>query len=129
MKFFESGNSIVPKTSQTIAPSRYIYDIINVFYLEIKFRIKEYGNKINKQRRKYDENVPEYTSRYGFKADPYPNIRNKKDPTEYSGQAPHWSDVEPKYRKGYYSQLQKPKVGMMERIMYKLRGGDEALIK
>ena len=83
----------------------------------------------NKQRRKYDENVPEYTSRYGFKADPYPNIRNKKDPTEYSGQAPHWSDVEPKYRKGYYSQLQKPKVGMMERIMYKLRGGDEALIK
>jgi hypothetical protein len=41
VKFFESGNSIVPKTSQTIAPSRYIYDIINVFYLEIKFRIKE----------------------------------------------------------------------------------------
>ena len=83
----------------------------------------------NKQRRKYDENVPEYTSRYGFKADPYPNIRNKKDPREYSGQAPHWSDVESEYRKGYYSQLQKPKVGMMERIMHKLGGGDEALIK
>ena len=83
----------------------------------------------NVRKRKNDETIPEYTSRYGFTADRYPNILNKKDPREYSGQAPHWSDVESKYRKNYYSQLQKPKVGMMERIMYKLRGGDEALIK
>ena len=86
----------------------------------------------NTRRRKNDKTIPEYTSRYGFKADPYPTSRyneRKPDPREYSGQAPHWSDVQSEYRKGYYSQLQKPKVGMMERIMYKLRGGDEALIK
>ena len=47
----------------------------------------------------------------------------------YEGKAPSMYNLEEKYRKGFYSQYQKPKVGMMERIMHKLRGGDEALIK
>ena len=104
-------------------------------YQDMEFDQRKLNN--NSRRRKNErerelqgkeyKTIPKYESRYNFKVGmPF---GNEPDRTLYEGKAPHWSDVESKYRKGYYSQLQKPKVGMMERIMHKLGGGDEALIK
>ena len=89
--------------------------------LERQERRKKEGKEIHRP-------VEEYKSLFGFDPtrDPRPS---GKDPREYEGEAPSMYDLQPEHRKGFYSQYQKPKVGMMERIMYKLRGGDEALIK
>ena len=87
----------------------------------------------NVRKRMKDSTVQEYKSKFGFDKEYFGRSKfpfgHRENPREYGGESPSMYDLEQKHRKGFYSQYQKPKVGMMERIMHKLKGVDDALIK